>query len=77
MIVWNASKNRVLYREDKYGKRTYPFGDGPEGDHDEIKRTESPIVEEASRAELVEIAKKAGVKGAVRMKKNEILEALE
>lgn len=25
MIKWNKDKDRVLYREDKEGNRTYPF----------------------------------------------------
>jgi len=72
MVVWNAKKNRVLYREDIHGNRVYPFGEDKEPVQE--KDVEQ---EELTRGELVELAKEAGIKGASRMKKEELLEALE
>jgi len=72
MIVWNPEKNRVLYREDKDGKRVYPYGD----DKKIIKPRAFVNDNNLTRAELVELAKESGVKNATRKKKEELMEEL-
>lgn len=71
MIKWNKEKNRVLYREDKEGNRTYPY--------QEDKPNENGIIIDTpkTKKEIMEALDEQGIKYNQADKKDDLLKLLE